>query len=36
VLVRKEMEILGTTITLRLGSTLVVGLGVLFATLKLT
>lgn len=35
-LVRKDMEILGTTITFRLGSLVVVGLGVLFAALKLT
>jgi hypothetical protein len=36
VLVRKDMEILGTSITVRLGSIVVVGLGVLFAALTLT
>ena len=35
-LVRKDMEILATTMTARLGSMLVVGLGVLFTALKLT
>ena len=35
-LTRKDMEILGTTITVRLGSILVLGLGVLFAALTLT
>jgi len=35
-LTRKDMEILGTSITVRLGSILVVGLGILFAALKLT
>ncbi|HPF25714.1 MAG TPA: hypothetical protein P5528_14210 [Steroidobacteraceae bacterium] len=35
-LVRKDLEILATSMTLRLGSMLVVGLGVLFAALKLT
>ena len=35
-LVRKEMEILGTSITVRLGSILALGLGMLFAALKLT
>ena len=35
-LVRKDLEILTTSMTLRLGSMLVVGLGVLFAALKLT
>ncbi len=35
-LVRKDMEILSTTMTVRLGSMLIVGLGVLFAALKLT
>ncbi len=35
-LVRKDMEILSTAMTLRLGSMLIVGLGVLFAVLKLT
>jgi hypothetical protein len=35
-LLRKDMEILSATLTVRLGSMLVVGLGVLFAALKLT
>jgi len=35
-LTRKDLEILGTSITVRLGSILVVGLGILFAALKLT
>ena len=35
-LVRKDMEILSTSMTVRLGSMLIVGLGVLFAALKLT
>jgi hypothetical protein len=35
-LVRKDMEILSTTMTVRLGSMLIVGLSVLFAALKLT
>jgi chromosome segregation ATPase len=35
-LVRKDMEILGTTISIRLGSVLVVGLGIIFAALRLT
>ena len=35
-LVRKDMEILSTAMTVRLGSMLIVGLGVLFAALKLT
>jgi hypothetical protein len=35
-LIRKDMEILGTSITVRLGSILVLGLGVLFAALTLT
>jgi hypothetical protein len=35
-LTRKDMEILGTTVTVRLGSILVLGLGVLFAALALT
>jgi hypothetical protein len=35
-LTRKDLEILGTSITLRLGSLLVVGLGILFAALELT
>jgi hypothetical protein len=35
-LVRKDMEILSTTMTVRLGSMLMLGLGVLFAALKLT
>ena len=33
---RKDLEILGTSITVRLGSLLVVGLGILFAALELT
>ncbi len=35
-LIHKDMEILSTTMTARLGSMLIVGLGVLFAALKLT
>ena len=35
-LVRKDMEILSTTMTVRLGSMLMLGLGLLFAALKLT
>lgn len=35
-LVRKEMELLSTNITVRLGSMLMLGLGILFAALKLT
>lgn len=35
-LVRKEMEILSSTITIRLGSMMMLGLGLLFAALKLT
>ncbi len=35
-LVRKDMEILSTTMTVRLGSLQIVGLGLLFAALKLT
>ena len=35
-LVRKEMEILSTNMTVRLGSMLMLGLGLLFAALKLT
>ena len=35
-LVRKDMEILSTTMTVRLGSMLMFGLGLLFAALKLT
>lgn len=35
-LVRKDLEILATSVTIRLGSILVVGLGLLFAALKLT
>jgi hypothetical protein len=35
-LIRKDMEILSTTMTVRLGSMLIVGLGLLFAALKLT
>ncbi len=33
-LLRKDMEVLSATLTVRLGSMLVVGLGVLFAALK--
>ena len=36
VLIRKDMELLSTTITVRLGSMLMLGLGLLFAALKLT
>jgi hypothetical protein len=35
-LIRKDMEILGTSITVRLGSIMVLGLGVLFAALTLS
>ena len=35
-LIRKDLEILSTTMTVRLGSMLIVGLSVLFAALKLT
>ena len=35
-LMRKDMEILSTSITVRLGSIVVLGLGVLFAALTLT
>jgi len=35
-LIRKDMEILSTTMTVRLGSMLMFGLGLLFAALKLT
>ena len=35
-LVRKDMEILSSTLTIRLGSMLMLGLGALFAALKLT
>ncbi len=35
-LVRKDLEILSAAMTLRLGSMLIVGLGLLFAALKLT
>jgi hypothetical protein len=35
-LIRKDMEILSTTMTVRLGSMLMLGLGLLFAGLKLT
>jgi hypothetical protein len=35
-LVRKGMELLGNTITIRLGSVMVLGLGLLFTALKLT
>jgi hypothetical protein len=35
-LIRKDMEILSTTMSVRLGSMLMLGLGLLFAALKLT
>jgi predicted Holliday junction resolvase-like endonuclease len=35
-LIRKDLEILSTTMTVRMGSMLVVAMGVLFAALKLT
>ncbi|MEO7387191.1 MAG: hypothetical protein ABIX37_09670 [Gammaproteobacteria bacterium] len=35
-LIRKDMELLSTTMTVRLGSMLMVDLGLLFAGLKLT
>ncbi len=35
-LVRKDMEIMSSTLTIRLGSMLMLGLGLLFAALKLT
>lgn len=35
-LIRKDMRILGTSITVRLGSIMALGLGMLFAALKLT
>ena len=35
-LIRKDMELLASTMTVRLGSMLMLGLGVLFAALKLT
>ena len=35
-LIRKDMELLATTMTVRLGSMLIVGLGILFAALKLS
>jgi hypothetical protein len=35
-LIRKDVEVLPTTMTVRLGSIVVLGLGVLFAALKLT
>ena len=35
-LIRKDMEILSTTMTVRLGSMLMIGLGLLFTALKLT
>lgn len=35
-LVRKDMELLSTTMTVRLGSMLMIGLGLLFAALKLS
>ncbi len=34
-LIRKELEILSTTMTVRLGSMLMLGLGLLFAAIKL-
>jgi hypothetical protein len=34
-LIRKDMELLSTTMTVRLGSMLMLGLGILFAALKL-
>ena len=36
VLIRKEMELLSSSLTIRLGSMLMLGLGLLFAALKLT
>jgi hypothetical protein len=35
-LIRKEMELLSSALTIRLGSMLMLGLGLLFAALKLT
>ena len=35
-LIRKEMELLSSSLTIRLGSMLMLGLGLLFAALKLT
>ncbi len=35
-LIRKDLELLSTTMTVRLGSMLMLGLGLLFAALKLT
>jgi hypothetical protein len=35
-LVRKEMELLSTSMTIRLGSMMMLGMGLLFAALKLT
>lgn len=35
-LLRKDMELLSTSMTVRLGSIMVVGIGILFAALKLT
>ncbi len=35
-LIRKDMELLSTNMTVRLGSMLMLGLGLLFAALKLT
>jgi hypothetical protein len=35
-LIRKDMELLSTTMTVRLGSMLMLGLGLLFAALKLS
>jgi hypothetical protein len=35
-LLRKDLELLSTTMTVRLGSMLMLGLGLLFAALKLT
>ena len=35
-LIRRDMELLSTALTIRLGSMLMLGLGLLFAALKLT
>jgi hypothetical protein len=35
-LIRKDMELLSSTLTLRLGSMLMIGLGLLFTALKIT
>lgn len=35
-LIRKDLELLSTTMTVRLGSLLMIGLGLLFAALKLS